>query len=167
MRAELLAKLLPKSSDLENIGGVNHNAITSDDINIRLSYSKITDSELNLLLAKFLDDEQHRSNLFWELYKFAKEVVGKKNGRKYLEVAIMERIMTACPFCNGTGITIFKDKIDKCHHCREGTFIYSDEVISSLIGIKKKNFEKKKYNEIINKLINLEHSALSKIGANE
>jgi len=39
--------------------------------------------------------------------------------------------------------------------------------MESLIGIKKKNFEKKKYNEIINKLINLEHSALSKIGANE
>jgi len=164
MKAELLALMYPSSCDLESIGSKNHNAITSDDINIKLSYSKITDAELNFLLAKFLDDGKCRSELFWGLYGFVKEIINEKYAKRYLEVAIMERVMSACPFCNGTGVMIFKDKIETCSHCKEGNFIYSDGVVANLIGIKPQKFKKKVYNEIINKLIDLESSALQKIG---
>ena len=61
---------------------------------------------------------------------------------------------------------IFKDKIETCSHCKEGNFIYSDGVVANLIGIKPQKFKKKVYNEIINKLIDLESSALQKIGDN-
>jgi hypothetical protein len=164
MKAELLALMYPSSCDLESIGSKNHNAVTSDDINIKLAYSKINDMELNLLLAKFLDDDRCRSELFWKLYDSSKEIVGDKYAKKYLEIAIMERIMTTCPFCNGTGVMIFKNKIETCSHCKEGNFIYSDDVVANLIGIKPQKFKKKAYNKIINKLMDIEDSALSKIG---
>jgi hypothetical protein len=92
MKIDLLAKLLPQSASLSKGSKVN-DAITSDDINIKLSYSKITDAELNFILAKFLDDD-----------------------------------------------------------------------LASLIGIKPQKFKKKAYNKIINKLMDIEDSALSKIG---
>ena len=164
MKVELLALMFPSSCDLESIGSKNHNAVTSDDINIKLSYSKITDAELNLLLAKFLDDSKCRSELFWGLYDFVKGIIDEKYAKRYLEVAIMERVMSACPFCNGTGVMIFKDKIETCSHCKEGNFIYSNDVVANLIGIKPQKLKKKAYNEIINKLMDIEDSALSKIG---
>jgi hypothetical protein len=163
MKIDLLAKLLPQSASLSKGSKVN-DAITSDDINIKLSYSKITDAELNFILAKFLDDDRCKSKLFWELYDFSKENIEEKYAKKYLEVAIMERIMVICPFCGGTGVMIFKDTIETCSHCKEGNFIYSDQVLASLIGIKPQKFKKKAYNKIINKLMDIEDSALQKIG---
>jgi hypothetical protein len=72
--------------------------------------------------------------------------------------------MQSCPFCNGTGIIIFKNHVDKCSHCYQGNFIFTNNVRSELIGIKEKKFEKGLYEGIINELKNIEHNALSKIG---
>ena len=165
MIAELLYLLYPRSISLETVGSKAHDSITSDDINVKLAYSKVNNVELNLIFAKFLDNDECKSRLFWELYDFVKEIIDEKYARRYLEVAITERILVCCPFCNGTGVMIFKEKVESCPHCtKEGNFIYSDDVVANLIGIKPQKFKKKKYNEIINKLMDIENSALSKIG---
>jgi len=176
MKCELLAKLMPSSLDVSNYGSKSNDSITSEDILIKLSYSKLNDSELNFLLAKFLDDLNCRSSLYKDLLNKV-IVLFKKEGEndlvceggndlvcRYVDVAIMESIMVSCPFCNGTGFNIFNHSIDKCYHCSDGVFIYSDNVRADLIGVKKNKFLKKKYEKIMEELVELEQSALSKIG---
>jgi hypothetical protein len=176
VKAELLSVLLPSSADLSTTRGKAHNTLTSDDINIRLSYSNLTNSEMNFLLAKFLDDTSSRSKLFYSLYNKIVEFCEKEGENnlvckeklllKYIDTAILESIMESCPFCNGTGIIVFKHKLDKCNHCHQGKFIFTDAVRADLIGLKKGKFEKNKgiYKKITEELINIEYSALSKIG---
>ncbi len=172
MKAELLAKLMPSSLDISAFGSKNHNAITSEDILIKLSYSKLSDNELNFILAKFLNDDKSRSSVYKELIKEVHYKFKKKGENhlvcRYVEVAIMECIMTTCPFCKGTGFNVFKTSISKCPHCNDGQFIYDDDVRANLIGIKKNKFikNKKKYEDIIHLLRDIENNALSKIGDN-
>jgi len=169
MKTELLAKLMPSSLDISTYGSKNHNAITTEDILIKLSYSKLTENEYNFILAKFLNDDSCRSSVYKNLIKEVHEEFGKEGVNhlvcRFVEVAIMECILTRCPFCNGTGFNVFKTTISKCPHCNNGEFIYDDNVRANLIGITLKKFKKErnKYDRVLELLNEIEINALSKI----
>ena len=73
---------------------------------------------------------------------------------------------TTCFFCNGTGQLVFQDSVAKCPHCHNGIFVWSDTSRSAIMGLKKGVYIKikKDYRELINHLIDVEHSALEKLG---
>ena len=64
------------------------------------------------------------------------------------------------------GVIKTTSSIDNCIHCNEGMFVYDDQVRSHMMKISKKVFlkYKKQYNQIIEKINQIEISALSKIG---
>ena len=64
MKLDLLALLLPKSLDMSGIGsGKSNDTVTPQDIAVILAYAKLSNDELNLLMAKFLEDDSARKSL--------------------------------------------------------------------------------------------------------
>lgn len=171
MKAELLAKLLPSSCDLSSTRSKSHDSITSEDVLLKLSYARLTNNELYYVLSKFLDDDSSRGKIYFNLVKELEILFGVDDDlvsndlvSNYVQAGITESIITKCPFCNGTGVLLFKNSVENCPHCNEGNFIYTDLIRSSFVGVKEKDFNKEKYKIIMEKLIDIEISALDKLG---
>jgi len=172
LKVDLLSLILPKSSSFE-LRENHHNRTTAEDINHILGTSKLNRKEYNLLLMKYIDDNSSRSSLFDELFDetceiFLKKEMPKEQGliRKFLNTAIVESVVERCFVCNGTGVIRTTSSIEDCVHCNKGMFVYDDQVRSHMMKISKKVFlkYKKQYNQIIEKINQIEISALSKIG---
>jgi len=171
MKIELLAKLLPKSVNLESIGSKNHNAITSDEINIIMSYCGLTNREAAMILFRFLGDTNQRSSLYDSFYAkaikiFEEDKISRKVVRSLVDCAFLETACTRCPFCNGVGHTVYLNKIEDCPHCNEGVFVFTEKAKLHLTGLKKGQFKQiqEKYKDIMSMIQDLENSALAKIG---
>lgn len=172
MKAELLKLLTPSSPSLETTG-VNHNAITSEDINVILAYSKLSESEYQLLIEKYVNDSNYPDNAFYKTVYDNTKIIFYKNKKKpyktkfspFLKLAILETFIEKCWICRGTGVLITLNSIHNCPHCENGTFIYTDKVRVKLLKIDKKiyNTYKKNYIDVLGYLKDIELSALNKI----
>jgi hypothetical protein len=167
MKLDLLTILLPKSLDMGSIGsGKSHDSITPQEISTILSYADLVKTELNILMGKYLEDESATR----ELIKYVEsciEIEDKKLVKKISHTAVIELFTdTTCFFCNGTGQLVFQDSVDKCPHCHNGIFVWSDTSRSAIMGLKKGVYMKikKDYRELITHLIDVEQSALAKLG---
>jgi len=167
MKLDLLTILLPKSLDMGSIGsGKSHDSITPQEVSTILAYANLVKTELNILMGKYLEDESATR----ELIKYVEsriEIEDKKLVKKISHTAVTELFTdTTCFFCNGTGQLVFQDSVDKCPHCHNGIFVWSDTSRSAIMGLKKGVYIKikKDYRELINHLIDVEHSALEKLG---
>ena len=167
MKLDLLTILLPKSLDMGSIGsGKSHASITPQEVSTILAYANLVKTELNILMGKYLEDESATR----ELIKYVEsriEIEDKKLVKKISHTAVTELFTdTTCFFCNGTGQLVFQDSVDKCPHCHNGIFVWSDTSRSAIMGLKKGVYIKikKDYRELINHLIDVEHSALEKLG---
>jgi len=174
MKVELLSKLLPKSLDMSSVGtSKSHDAITPQDISVILSYSRLSENQTNYLLMKYLNDHSAMNRLFDYFYTKAEEIFEdvkfkhpKKTLEKIVNCAILECVVSACPFCQGVGYTTFNKKIEKCRHCSDGLFIYDDFTRCKIMDIKKGTYGKirKGYKQIMEMFYDLEQESLSKIG---
>jgi len=167
MKLDLLTILLPKSLDMGSIGsGKSHDSITPQEVSTILSYANLVKAELNILMGKYLEDESATHDLI----KYAEsyiEMEDKKLVKKIAHTAVIELFTdTTCFFCNGTGQVVFQDSVDKCLHCHDGIFVWSDFSRSAIMGLKKGVYMKikKDYKELIKHLINVEQTALEKLG---
>ena len=167
MKLDLLTILLPKSLDMGSIGsGKSHDSITPQEVSTILSYANLVKAELNILMGKYLEDELATHDLI----KYAEsyiEMEDKKLVKKIAHTAVIELFTdTTCFFCNGTGQVVFQDSVDKCLHCHNGIFVWSDFSRSAIMGLKKGVYMKikKDYKELIAHLIEVEQSALEKLG---
>ena len=167
MKLDLLTILLPKSLDMGSIGsGKSHDSITPQEVSTILSYANLVKAELNILMGKYLEDESATHDLI----KYAEsyiEMEDKKLVKKIAHTAVIELFTdTTCFFCNGTGQVVFQDSVDKCLHCHNGVFVWSDTSRSEIMGLKKGVYMKinKDYRELITHLIDVEQSALAKLG---
>ena len=167
MKLDLLTILLPKSLDMGSIGsGKSHNSITPQEVSTILAYADLSEVELNLLMSKYLEDDGARQDLI----KYAEsyiEIEDQSLAKKIAHTAITELFIdTTCFFCNGTGNLIFENSVDKCPHCHDGIFVWSDFSRSEIMGLKKGVYMKikKDYRELITHLIDVEQSALAKLG---
>lgn len=167
MKLDLLTILLPKSLDMGSIGsGKSHDSITPQEVSTILSYANLVKAELNILMGKYLEDELATHDLI----KYAEsyiEMEDKKLVKKIAHTAVIELFTdTTCFFCNGTGQVVFQDSVDKCLHCHNGIFVWSDFSRSAIMGLKKGVYMKikKDYKELIKHLIDIEQSALEKLG---
>ena len=167
MKLDLLTILLPKSLDMGSIGsGKSHDSITPQEVSTILAYANLVKTELNILMGKYLED----ASATRELIKYVEsriEIEDKKLVKKISHTAVTELFTdTTCFFCNGTGQLVFQDSVDKCPHCHNGIFVWSDTSRSAIMGLKKGVYIKikKDYRELINHLIDVEHSALEKLG---
>lgn len=170
MKLDLLTILLPKSLDMGSIGsGKSHDSITPQEVSTILSYAKLVKAELNILMGKYLEDESATH----ELIKYAESFLQNEDElpdyfiKKIAQTAIIELFTdTTCFFCNGTGSLVFEDSADKCPHCHDGIFVWSDFSRSAIMGLKKGVYVKikKDYKELIAHLIDVEQSALEKLG---
>ena len=117
-------------------------------------------------MGKYLEDESATHDLI----KYAEsciEMEDKKLVKKIAHTAVIELFTdTTCFFCNGTGQVVFQDSVDKCLHCHNGIFVWSDFSRSAIMGLKKGVYMKikKDYKELIAHLIEVEQSALEKLG---
>lgn len=173
MKLEMLTLLLPKTVDMTAIGmGKSHDSVTAEDINIALSYSNLSKDEVAIIMAKFLNDNQSRSDLFYSFYTDALDIFndvkfpkGENTIRTIIDCCLVESLLQACPFCHGVGHHVFNNTIQKCNHCEDGIFILDDDSRMIMMGLSKPMFDsiKKGYNEIIQRLRDLEDSALEKL----
>ena len=168
MKAELLAKLLPSTCDMSSTRSKSNDAITSEDVLIKLSYARLNNNELYYVLSKFLDDESSRGKMYYNIIEELKYIFNNEENNelvsKYIQACITESIIVKCPFCNGTGVLLFNDLAEKCKHCNKGDFIYNNFIRASFVGIKENSFQKDKYKKIMEKLQDIEISALDKLG---
>tara|TARA_R110000796_G_scaffold24798_3_gene70385 strand:+ start:5132 stop:5659 length:528 start_codon:yes stop_codon:yes gene_type:complete len=175
MKLEMLTLLLPKTVDMTAIGmGKSHDSVTAEDINTALSYANLTKDEVAIIMAKFLNDNQSRSDLFYSFYLDALDIFedvklkkGSNTIRTIIDCCLVESLLQACPFCNGVGQNVFNNTIEKCNHCKEGMFIFDDDSRMIMIGLDKAGFLsiKKGYTLIMSRLRDLEDSALEKLNA--
>mgnify|MGYP003637181415 FL=1 len=175
MKLEMLTLLLPKTVDMTAIGmGKSHDSVTAEDINTALSYANLTKDEVAIIMAKFLNDNQSRSDLFYSFYLDALDIFedvklkkGNNTIRTIIDCCLVESLLQACPFCNGVGQNVFNNTIEKCNHCKEGMFIFDDDSRMIMIGLDKAGFLsiKKGYTLIMSRLRDLEDSALEKLNA--
>jgi len=173
MKLEMLTLLLPKTVDMTAIGmGKSHDSVTAEDINTALSYSNLSKDEVAIIMAKFLNDNQSRSDLFYSFYMDALDVFkgvkfpkGENTIKTIIDCCLVESLLQACPFCNGVGHHVFNNTIQKCNHCQDGLFEFNDNSRMMIMGLDKPMFDliKKGYNEIIQRLKDLEDSALEKL----
>ena len=173
MKLEMLTLLLPKTVDMTAIGmGKSHDSVTAEDINTALSYANLTKDEVAIIMAKFLNDNQSRSDLFYSFYLDALDIFedvklkkGNNTIRTIIDCCLVESLLQACPFCNGVGQNVFNNTIEKCNHCKEGMFIFDDDSRMIMIGLDKAGFLsiKKGYTLIMSRLRDLEDSALEKL----
>jgi len=167
MKLDLLTILLPKSLDMGSIGsGKSHDSITPQEVSTILSYANLVKAELNILMGKYLEDESATHDLI-KYVESCIEMEDKKLVKKIAHTAVIELFTdTTCFFCNGTGQLVFQDSVDKCLHCHNGIFVWSDFSRSAIMGLKKGVYMKikKDYKELIKHLIDIEQSALEKLG---
>ena len=168
MRLDLLTILLPKSLDMGSIGsGKSHDSITPQEVSTILAYANLDKVELNILMSKYLEDEVARYDLVTYAESFVK-TQDKEVAGKIAHTGVIELFTdTTCFFCNGTGQLVFNDSVDKCLHCHNGIFVWSDFSRSAIMGLKKGVYMKikKDYKELMNHLIDVEQSALEKLGS--
>ena len=167
MKLDLLTILLPKSLDMGSIGsGKSHDSITPQEVSTILSYANLVKAELNILMGKYLEDESATHDLIKYVESYI-EMEDKKLAKKISHTAVIELFTdTTCFFCNGTGQVVFQDSVDKCLHCHNGVFVWSDTSRSEIMGLKKGVYMKinKDYRELITHLIDVEQAALAKLG---
>jgi hypothetical protein len=193
MNLELLTLLLPKSPDLE-VKSISHDALTPQDISHFLANRNLTNEEYTLIMSKFIQDEYAMSELyktmreitvvlFAERYRYTDEdcteFLGKMNIKtneyilnlnfieKFTKMAVAESIFKSCLVCKGTGKEAGENTIVKCSHCEgTGQFIYNDINRPHMMMIKKSVFKKYKhiYQKILDRVIEIEEKALSKLG---
>jgi|TARA_R110000803_G_scaffold73427_1_gene137262 hypothetical protein len=169
MKLDLLALLLPKSLDMSGIGsGKSNDTVTPQDIAVILAYAKLSNDELNLLMAKFLEDDSARKSLAKSVKNIAMDLFNDEDIiNTVVDTAIIEIFTdTTCFFCNGTGQIIIQESVDKCLHCHNGIFKWTDFSRSNIMGLKKETYVsiRKSYKELTDRLIDIEQSALRKIG---
>tara|TARA_R100000734_G_C3310608_1_gene101388 strand:+ start:493 stop:1050 length:558 start_codon:yes stop_codon:yes gene_type:complete len=183
MKAEIIKLLTAKSMSLEP-SSKNHDAVLPEDIAHYLGTRGLSGVEYNLLVAKYADNSKARSLISQELYYQTynnfinllkdkklqhKTTIGHQRTliQKFINLAMREVIENACPICNGKGFIANLSQITKCVHCdNSGNFIYDDNNRREMIGLTRKNYSiyKDFYHNLLEKLQNIEISALSKIG---
>tara|TARA_R100000315_G_C5146774_1_gene83949 strand:+ start:11 stop:550 length:540 start_codon:yes stop_codon:yes gene_type:complete len=177
MKVEYLKLLAAKSMSLEP-SSKNHDAVLPEDIAHYLGTKNLTSIEYDLLIAKYTENSYSRAMVADEIFEDACEIFFKNVNikdierkrfliRNFISLALREIIETACPICGGKGFIAELDRIVKCVHCdNSGNFIYDDNNRSELMGFTKKDYSKykKAYDNLLEKLQNIEISALSKIG---
>jgi|TARA_R100000458_G_C8268555_1_gene243384 hypothetical protein len=177
MKVELLKLLAAKSMNLE-MPSKHHNAITPEDILHFLSMKNLTSEEYDILIAKYTDNGYSRGMLQHDLYEDACKIFLKHidpkilsksrfTVRAFVTLAIKEIVDTKCPFCKGRGFIADIHKITKCEHCDDqGNFIYDDTNRPELMNMRKDDYDfyKEAYLEFLQKVKDIEISALSKIG---
>ena len=173
MNPELLTLLLPSSPSYE-LKSINHNSITPQDISMLLANKRLRKSELNMLLAKFIDSDIAHEELFNEMMDrsceiFLKDGVPKEAGliKKFTRFALAETLFTKCFICKGVGtLTVNNNRIETCKHCNgTGEFIYEDVHRAHIMKIPMKVFRKYKnqYIKIRDEIIDIENEALRKL----
>lgn len=173
MKVEMLSSLLPKSLDMSSVGsGKSHDAITPEDISVILSYSNLSQNQTDFLLMKYLDGGAALDRLFKHFNNESNKVLQNiknldpKTPEKIVRCALLENIISACPFCQGVGYTTFNKVIEDCNHCNKGVFIYDDRTKCSIMDMKESEYKKitKEYAVISHMIYDLEQDSLSKIG---
>tara|TARA_R100000278_G_scaffold123276_1_gene112605 strand:- start:793 stop:1326 length:534 start_codon:yes stop_codon:yes gene_type:complete len=176
MKLEILSILFPKSIDMNGIGtSKSHDSVSASDIQTILSYNGLKNYEVNIILAKYFDDDGAKKNLreyishsFFLKFKLWEEVddMDEELISSVVSCSFMESTMHTCPFCNGVGSIILSNSITKCHHCVDGVFIFDDVVRKSIMKIDDKTYKKIKhlYEDAMKKIIDIEMTALAKLG---
>jgi len=177
MKVELLTLLTAKSMNYE-VSSPNHDAITAQDIAAFLGSRGLNTEEYDFLIAKYTDNNYARAMFFDDIFVDCAEIFIKDKKdklvssdkllvRAFVNLAISEVMDNVCPFCLGRGSVTSGDKIVKCEHCQgTGQFIYDDNNRYEIMGYDKKGYMefKKQYMKVLEKIKDIENSALSKIG---
>jgi len=167
MNKELLTMLAPKTQSLEKGSGSN-DSITTEDINLMLSYSDLNKEEYNFLLMKFVSADTYRNSFVSEIalrhIDKEHEVLEHSFLNKLINLAVIECCEPKCIFCNGVGTITTINSITKCPHCTDGVFNFTDEIRGDLLNIGDFVKYKKMYQNLIAIIQDIEISALSKIG---
>lgn len=171
MKVETLKKLTPSSPELSGKRSKVHNSITTEDVLLKLSYSKLSNKETDFILGKYLNDDDSLKK-FYEM--FIKDLKNEKHNKKgeinlvcdIVKACLIECTLIKCPFCSGRGFYKLKNNIKSCDHCVDGDFIYTDIVRANLTKMSIGKFKKlkKKYEGILSMIQNVEADALEKIG---
>tara|TARA_R100000329_G_scaffold9549_4_gene10840 strand:- start:1297 stop:1830 length:534 start_codon:yes stop_codon:yes gene_type:complete len=176
MKLEILSILFPKSIDMNGIGtSKSHDSVSASDIQTILAYNGLKNYEVNIILAKYFDDDGAKKNLreyishsFFLKFKLWEEVddMDEELISSVVSCSFMESTMHTCPFCNGVGSIILSNSITKCNHCVDGVFIFDDVVRKSIMRIDDKTYKKIKhlYEDAMKKIIDIEMTALAKLG---
>jgi|TARA_Y100000401_G_C8301803_1_gene214564 hypothetical protein len=171
MKLETLKKLTPSSPDLTGKKSKVNNALSTEDVLMKLSFCKLTSQELDFVVGKYLDNNECLSNFYQllviNIYKDKEFDEGDKDlVCNLVKCCIIECTVTKCVFCSGRGFYKNKDGIEKCTHCNDGDFIYDDNVRANLLNLNKKKYKtiKSKYEKILEMIQNIELEALEKIG---
>tara|TARA_R100001510_G_C7653886_1_gene212394 strand:- start:832 stop:1359 length:528 start_codon:yes stop_codon:yes gene_type:complete len=174
MNPELLTLLLPSSPSYE-LKSINHNSVTPQDISHLLANKRLKKSELNILLAKFIDSDIAHEELFNEMMDKACEIF-MKDGlpsepgivKKFTRFALAETLFTKCFICKGVGTTtVNNSRIEKCPHCNgTGDFIYEDVHRAHIMKVPMKVYKKHRnqYFKIRDEIVDIENEALRKLG---
>ncbi len=171
MKVETLKKLTPSSPELSGKRSKVHNAISTEDVLLKLSYSKLTNKEMDFILGKYLNDDESLKK-FYEIFM---EDLHNQNMHKRGEInlvcdivkaCLIECTLIKCPFCSGRGFYKLKNNIKSCDHCIDGDFVYTDIVRANLTKMSIVKFKKIKdrYENILSMIQNVENDALEKIG---
>jgi hypothetical protein len=167
MNKELLTMLAPKTQSLEKGSGSN-DSITTEDINLMLSYSDLNKEEYNFLLMKFVSADTYRNSFVSEIalrhIDKEHEVLEHSFLNKLINLAVIECCEPKCIFCNGVGTITTINSITKCPHCADGVFNFTDEIRGDLLNIGDFDEYKEMYQNLIAIIQDIEISALSKIG---
>jgi hypothetical protein len=167
MNKELLTRLVPHTQSLEKSSGSN-DSITTEDINLILSYSNLTQEEYNFLLMKFVSTDTYRNSFVSEIairyIEDESQVLEHSFLNKLINLAVIECCEPKCVFCNGVGTITTINSISKCPHCTDGTFNFTDEVRNYLLKIENFKDYKKIFKELTDIIERIEQSALDKIG---
>ena len=171
MKVELLSKLFPKSLDMTSIGsGKSNDAVTPDEISAQLSYLNLNEEEIDVIFAKYFNDDNSKSKLFKVYIKLVESNLNnlkQEDIEKVTECILLESFIRACPFCNGIGSIVNKNRINKCYHCNNsGIFIFDDNTRRYIMKLNKKNYDfiKDIYVDLVNSIGKKELTALNKIG---
>ena len=167
MNKELLTRLVPHTQSLEKSSGSN-DSITTEDINLMLSYSNLSQEEYNFLLMKFVSADTYRNSFISEIairhIDKESEVLEHSFLNKLINLSVIECCEPKCIFCNGTGSIVTINSAVTCPHCDEGIFNFTDDARSYLLSIDNFSKYKKIFKNITNIIKDIEISALDKIG---
>ena len=167
MNKELLTMLAPKTQNLEKTSG-NNDSITTEDINLMLSYSNLSKEEYNFLLMKFVSADTYRNSFVSEIairyIEKEEQVLDHSFINRLINLAVIECCEPKCVFCGGTGFITTINSKSVCPHCNEGIFNFTDHVREHLLKIDDFKKYKKVFRKLIDIINNIEMSALDKIG---
>jgi len=171
MKLEVIKKLTPSSPEISEKKSKIHNALSTEDVLLKLAYCKLTNKEMDFILGKYLDDDESLSHFYKVfLYELNNNNTYKSEEKdlvcSVVKASLIELTVIKCPFCLGRGFYKLKNNIQKCDHCVDGDFIYTDNIRANILKMNKKEYKKiaSMHKNILKEIESIEIDALEKIG---